>query len=226
MDRVMFSLGEFSKVTGLTIKTLRFYHEEGLVVPARVDEHSGYRYYDESQIDVARSIAYLRGLEFPLDEIKSILQGKGNDEQLLQAMERQKEAIQQRVAEYRKVVRLLEEFISEERRVTSMVQATFEIQEKTLDPVLIAGIRMKGRYSDCGKALGRLSRSLGRNIAGTPFLLHYDAEYKEDDADFEACMPARQGKEIEGVSLRQLPAVRCVTLMHKGPYEQLGRSYG
>ena len=106
-----------------------------------------------------------------------------------------------------------------------MSQAAFDIQEKSLDAVMIAGIRMKGRYRDCGKAFARLGRALGRHINGKPFLLHYDAEYKENDADFEACMPVRQRKDIEGISMRELPAARCISLLHKGPYEQLGSSY-
>ncbi|MEX2120445.1 MAG: MerR family DNA-binding transcriptional regulator [Pirellulales bacterium] len=39
-----FSIGEFSKITGLTVKTLRFYHEQGLLVPSCVGEETGYRY--------------------------------------------------------------------------------------------------------------------------------------------------------------------------------------
>ena len=62
----MFTIGEFSKVTGMTVKTLRFYHEAGLLAPTMVDEQTGYRYYDESKIETARVIAYLRGLEFPV----------------------------------------------------------------------------------------------------------------------------------------------------------------
>jgi effector-binding domain-containing protein len=55
--------------------------------------------------------------------------------------------------------------------------------------------------------------------------LHYDTEYKEGDADFEACMPVKQSRPVDGVSVRELPACRCVCLIHKGPYDTLGPSY-
>ncbi len=71
----MFSIGEFSRITGFTVKTLRFYHEKGIVVPACVDDQTGYRYYDESGVDRARVVAHLRKLEFPLSEI--YLKGPG-----------------------------------------------------------------------------------------------------------------------------------------------------
>lgn len=84
---------------------------------------------------------------------------------------------------------------------------------------------MKGRYSDCGQLFGRLGRGFGRHICGHAMLLHYDNEYREDDADFEACMPIRKTKTLAGVSVRELPGGRCVSLAHPGPYDQLGRSY-
>ena len=56
-------------------------------------------------------------------------------------------------------------------------------------------------------------------------LLHFDEGYRENDANFEACVPIRQAKEVEGISVRELPGGRAVTLMHKGPYDELGRSY-
>ncbi len=221
----MFTIGEFSKVTGLTVKALRLYHEEGLLAPSFVDPQTGYRHYDQGQVETARTIAYLRGLEFPLAEIKEILRHRGDDEELLDALERHKTQIEQRVRRLRKVARSLEHFISDERQAKNMAQTTFDVQEKMLDPVLVGGIRMRGRYSDCGKGFGRLGRALGRYICGKPFLLHYDAEYKEDDADFEACFPIRQAKSVDGVSVRQLSGGRCLSLMHKGPYEQLGHAY-
>ena len=89
----MFTIGEFSKVTGLTVKTLRFYHEEGLLAPAYVDPQTGYRHYDERQAEAARAIAFLRSLEFPVAKIRELLQGSGDDQSLLDAVERHRASI-------------------------------------------------------------------------------------------------------------------------------------
>ena len=67
------SIGEFARRSRLSIKALRLYDELGVVVPARVDVASGYRYYDASQLELARLVAMLRQLEFPLAEIKEIV---------------------------------------------------------------------------------------------------------------------------------------------------------
>src|SRR5262249_41248025 len=92
-------------------------------------------------------------------------------------------------------------------------------------PIRIAGIRMKDKYSECGAAFGRIAKRLGRHICGKPMLLHFDREYRESDADFEACMPVRAGKSVDDVAVRELAGGTCVSLLHQGAYDTLGRSY-
>jgi len=220
----MFSIGELSKLTQLPVKTLRFYHEEGLLVPAFVDPDTGYRYYDESHIETARVIIYFRSLEFALSEIKDLLRSEGEGD-LLAILERQQDVLKERIKQVRKAAKSLEQFISEEQEARIVAQNAGDIKEKTLEPLLVGGIRVKGRYSDCGRLFGRLARALGRAIAGSPMLLHYDNEYREEDADYEACMPLRRKQVADGVAVRELPGGRCVSLVHRGPYDQLGRAY-
>jgi DNA-binding transcriptional MerR regulator len=211
---------------GITVKTLRYYHDEKLLVPTQIDPQSGYRYYDPAQIERARAIVFLRQLEFPLDQIREMIASADDPAAIAAAMRQHKSALEQRVRQLRGVVRSLDRYLAEHGpREAAMSQSNFDVQEKSVDAQLIAGVRMKGKYSDCGKGFGKIGRSFGRLIAGPCFLLHYDAEYKEDDADFEACMPVKKGKDVDGVSVRQLPAQRCVCLVHKGPYDQLGPSY-
>ena len=221
----LFTIGEFSRVTGLTVKTLRFYHDERLLVPAFVDPRTNYRYYSADQAEIARVISYLRALDFPVGEIASLLKSKGDEEHLLDAMTRHRDALARRAKQLRQAVKSIDQFITQERQATTMSQQNFDVQEKTLPPLLIAGIRMKGRYSDCGKGFAKLGRTFGRDIGGPPLMLHYDTEYKEDDADFEACMPLKQGKAVDGISVRDLPGGRCISLLHQGPYDQLGHAY-
>jgi DNA-binding transcriptional MerR regulator/effector-binding domain-containing protein len=67
------TIGDFSRATLLTIKTLRHYHDTGLLKPAEVDPHSGYRRYLTSQIPQAQMIKRFRELRMPLNEIKQLL---------------------------------------------------------------------------------------------------------------------------------------------------------
>src|SRR5688500_1023387 len=99
----MLSIGEFSKITGLSVKTLRFYHEAGVLVPSHVDRDTGYRYYALSKIDEARIIKQLSLLEFPLEEIADILKSHDDDADLLEFLERRKQAIEDKVRAYREI---------------------------------------------------------------------------------------------------------------------------
>jgi len=67
------SIGEFARDSRLSAKALRLYDELGLLAPARVDEGSGYRFYEPGQLKQARLIAALRQLQVPLAEIKAVL---------------------------------------------------------------------------------------------------------------------------------------------------------
>lgn len=69
----MLAIGEFSRLTHLSVKTLRRYHEAGLLVPAAVDRSTGYRSYDGSQIPTAQVIHRLRDLDVPLADVRRIL---------------------------------------------------------------------------------------------------------------------------------------------------------
>lgn len=230
----MFTIGEFSKITGLTVKTLRFYHEQGLLAPSAIDDQSGYRYYDADKVERARLIRSLRELEFSLPEIAEILRDWESDSDLVSQLERHKKSLAAKALHYRQIEKRLDRVIEEHRQArTIMNSASFAVEEKTIPSMEMAGVRMTGRYSDCGRGFAQIGRRLGRYLGGPCFLLHYDSEYKDDDADFEACFPLRAGgaekaatKNGPGeISIRPLPGGRCVSLLHKGPYEQLGPSY-
>jgi DNA-binding transcriptional MerR regulator len=67
------SIGEFARRSRLSLKALRLYDERGVLVPSRVDQASGYRYYDPAQLDEARLVVMLRLLQLPLAAIKELL---------------------------------------------------------------------------------------------------------------------------------------------------------
>ena len=66
-----FSIGDFSRATHLTVKTLRHYHEAGLLVPSSVDPHTGYRRYTAEQISLAQLIRRFRSLNMPVEDVKA-----------------------------------------------------------------------------------------------------------------------------------------------------------
>lgn len=224
--KTFYSIGEFSQVTGLSVKTLRLYHEKGILVPSSVDETTGYRSYDAGKIEKARVTMRFRAMEFSIEDISAVLGKCEDDADILNYPERQKFTLQQRIAEDRDIVRSLCEIIAREKEAQQLLSGgNFAVEEKSIEPLLVAGIRMKGKYSDYGAAFAQLGKTIGRYIAGKSLCLYYDGEYREGDADFEPCFPIRREVSVKGISVHTLPGGKCLSLLHRGAYDQLGRSY-
>jgi len=86
-------------------------------------------------------------------------------------------------------------------------------------------VRWKGRYDETGGFIGRVARYVGRHTAGPAFNLYYDGDYKEEGADIETGFPVSGMKSTDEVTVKVLPGGRCVSLVHRGPYGEIGRSY-
>lgn len=220
-----FSIGEFSKITSLSIKSLRLYHEKGILIPAEVDEFSGYRYYNEGNYDIARSVKILKDFEFSLAEIKEILDECDKDEDILEQLHKKLGEIERKISRYQEISRSIESLINYERENKMKTEEEFSVEEKEVETILIAGYRMKGKYSDVGEGFKILGKAMGRFINGKAMNLYYDGEYKDEDADFEPCFPVRKGNSTDKISVRELPGGKCVSLIHKGSYETLTKSY-
>ena len=86
--------GQFAVLGNVGRKALRLYHEEGLLVPADVNEENGYHYYDEAQLETLERIKRLRKIGLSLYEIRLILEGKADEGPLVAG--RIREAAEQR----------------------------------------------------------------------------------------------------------------------------------
>jgi DNA-binding transcriptional MerR regulator/effector-binding domain-containing protein len=223
--RAMFTIGEFSKITGLSVKTLRFYQEEGLLAPTAIDDQTGYRHYDGSLVELARTIAFLKTLDFSLAEIREILRGEQDEGALIAALERQREVIDARICRLKAAARSLDQFLTQQREGKMLAtKPELQCEEKILPPMKIAAVRMHAPYTACGRGFGLIGKTMWNRICGPALLLIYDMDYQEI-ANYEACMPVKGGKPTGEIEIRDLPGGRCVSLLHKGPYEQLSRSY-
>jgi DNA-binding transcriptional MerR regulator len=222
----MVQIGEFSLITRIPVKTLRFYHEEGVLVPDWIDEETGYRYYRERSSEKAAVVTMLRAHEFTVAQIREIFENAGDDADLVGILEQRRTAIESRIARYRDAADSLDGMIETIRRKDMQAKkATFEITEKNIEDIIFLGIRYKGRYDQVGKYFGRIFRAAGRGTAGNAMTLYYDAEYMENEADIEAGVPVSKSISAEGMDCRVLKGGRAVTLIHKGPYETISEGY-
>jgi DNA-binding transcriptional MerR regulator/DNA gyrase inhibitor GyrI len=224
----MLSIGEFSRVTQLTIKALRLYHEKGILIPDRIDYDSKYRYYRSSAVEKALIIKRLKDMGFSLHEIKEIIQECSDDTQVAVYVKKKLDSIEETLQQYMEMKQNLSLFMQRDiESKTRHDHITPEpiVQKEILPNILIAGIRFKGKYHEVGEKFGTLFKTFGRYAGGKPFTLYYDGEYKEEGADIEACIPVKKKMDIQGIHCRELRGGKVLTLIHLGPYEELHRSY-
>ena len=72
---------EFAELSGVSVRTLHYYDEIGLLKPSAVDEQNGYRFYDERCLERMQEILFYRELDFPLRDIQIILTSPDYDKQ-------------------------------------------------------------------------------------------------------------------------------------------------
>ena len=194
-------IGEFASCSRLSARALRIYDEAGLLSPARVDEDSGYRFYEPGQLKQARLVAALRQLHFPLAEIKEILPLEPVD-----AAERVRQVwaeIESKHSSLRALATYLIDELSGKRPVMYEV-ATREIPERSLLCVKrnVAGEKAAWAFGKEFIALLRhyqLPSIQGR--AGAFFQIFWGEVSEDSDGPIEWCRPVPKD-EAEALAAR------------------------
>ncbi len=220
----MLTISEFSTASRLTVKALRIYHEEGILVPEKIDGASGYRYYGDSSFEKAASVVLLKDLGFSLKEMKNIFDDCSDDDQMEAFFRKRLEAVNGELAHGLAVKNRIQNFLEIDKG-EHIMKENFIITEKNIADSYICSIRYKGKYPDIGMYFGQLFRKAGRYCKGSPFALYWDREFREDDADIEAGVELRKMVEIAGMSCRCLSGGKAVSILFKGSYDHLGDAY-
>lgn len=229
----MLSIGELSRVTQLSIKALRLYHEKGILIPNKIDMDSKYRYYHSMAVEKALIIKKLKEMGFSLQEIKEILEQCSDDSELAVHVEKRLLEVKRKISEFRELQSRLSSFMesTDNDPVSGLTtnsasgQTIIPIERIVVPDTLICGIRFKGRYSDVGPPFTKLFKHCGRWAVGKPFSLYYDTEFKEEGADIEVCVQIKKEISFPDIHCRTISGCNAVSLIHRGPYPELGRSY-
>ena len=136
----MLKIGEFSKLSRVSVRMLRHYDEIGLLPPASIDSATGYRYYSEDQLPVAGRITALRDIGFGLGEIQACQQGRENPQVLAALFSARREALRGELAALRRQLRLLDTLEQRLRKEDSNME--YPVNLKTLPQRQVASVRM------------------------------------------------------------------------------------
>ncbi|MHB8063099.1 MAG: MerR family transcriptional regulator [Ruminiclostridium sp.] len=218
----MYKISDFSKITNLTIKALRYYDEEGILIPSHRNNQNSYRFYDENDFQKAILIATLRALDFSISEIKDVLANCDNTDDLSYYLEEKKSRIESKISKEKELIRKITLYMKPKNMED--ISMNYKIEAKKFAPVTVASICYKGKYSDVGMYIGKIYKAVKNNGAGAPFNCYYDAEFKEE-ADIKLCAPTTQLINNSSISAKKLPAIKAICTTHTGSYDKLNLAY-
>ncbi len=180
-------IGIFSRLTRVSVRMLRHYHEQGLLVPEIVDEHSGYRYYRTEQLETMRLVMGLREAGFSIGETSDVLDSRHDPERIRELIEAQRNRLDGERVELNKQLSALA-LIGITLKEKPM---EFTVHTLTMPAMTVGALRDRlPTYADEGRLWDQIMPLLLQSqavfpaggMAGATF---YDEQYQETDNDVE-----------------------------------------
>lgn len=222
------TIGTFSRMTHLSIKMLRHYHDIGLLEPADIDPASGYRRYTTEQVGTAQVIRRFRDLGMPLAELKAVLNAPdvaARNEAIVAHLERMEQQLEQTQATVASLRTLLGE-----------PAPPAVIEYRSVEPTPALAIAEQVAASEAvawlDEALDELHRALnasgsGVERAGPDSALWYSEIFEREVGEGVAYVPIRSSASRSGrVQPFEVPAAELAVILHQGPHGDLDRAYG
>lgn len=185
----MFRIGEFSKLTQVSIRMLRYYDEVGLLKAAEVDKWTGHRMYSVTQIPRLNRILYLRDSGFNVSEIALALDM--DDCLPLKTLEQKQLEIEQTIKSEQ--VKLRKIAIAKNEIKENKGKLHYNISIKVIPEYQVLSLRriVPTYYSegDLWKELSAFAKEQKIEISNHTFSVYHDAEYKKQNVDIELCVP-------------------------------------
>ena len=219
------SIGAFSRLTHLSVKTLRYYHEVGLLEPAMVDPDSGYRYYRPGQAHSAHLVRRFRDLGLPVADVKAVLAAPdltARDAILAGHLDRMREQLRQTEAAVDSLRRMLEGSPTvgaiEERLLAGgpTISVAADVTSENVTSWwwgALAGLRA-------------MAAAAGLEQTGPVGGLFGDELFTQDAGHARVYLPVGESPALDGTGARwELPAGRFAVALHAGPHRDVDRTY-
>lgn len=206
-------LGRFARTCQLSRKALRLYDELGILVPDHVDPGSNYRYYSPEQLERARFIRMLRGMEMPLADIRSVLAATTTEEAIQLVTECAGE-FETRASNVRRASEKVLTYLRKEQDTMSIEVAVRTFPEQQVVTIK-KHLRVPAFQQYIPKALNQIAafvRKSGAEVAGDPFCFYYGPVNESDDGPVEIGLPVIGQIESGGdFRVNIIPAHRAAT---------------
>jgi len=129
MEEPLLKIGQIAAFFNVSVKAIRIYEKKGIIIPAKIDPDTGYRYYTADQVQTLAALLELKALGFSLSEIKSIISGGINDSDLVAALVRKRLAWQDAIASAQNKIDAIDritECIKKSKEATKLQELTDE----------------------------------------------------------------------------------------------------
>ena len=228
-NKTRLKIGEFSRLMQVTVKTLRHYEQKELLIPEKVDEWTGYRYYSVGQMLKLNSIRNLQRLGFKLEEIRELYDEESHIpsvEQLTEKIKETESQLQQLIARRKQLL----EWMDSRKKFEQMEKFTIE----SLPEVIVASHReVITDYSAlgvlCYTVIGPEMQRLGCKCPppGYCFTIEHNEEYTPSNIDIEYCEQVEEmGTDSGIIQFKKLAAVsKALCMKHYGPYDRFYESF-
>lgn len=223
-----FKIGEFSKLTQVSIRMLRYYDETGLLKPAQIDKFSGYRLYSTEQIPILNKIVFLRDIGFNVTEI-AIALSHWNNAFITNQLESKRLGIENTIEAEKNKLSKIELAIKDIQQ--EKISIHYNVSIKNIPSYQVLSLRriIPDYYAE-GQLWKEMSEFADKNdvpISSDTFSIYHDMEYKENNVDVEICAPVSiMGKSMGGFEYRNtepVPIMACT--MVYGAFENIAGAY-
>lgn len=224
---LLLSIGEFSKMTHLSVKALRHYHDVGLLEPVEIDRASGYRYYGPEQVVAAQVIRRFRDLGMPVDDVKAVLAAphlEARNEVIMAHLDRMSAQLEETQATVASLRSLLE---------SGPAPIPVEYRSVPATPTLAIAEPVRAEegvewWMGAFDELHRVAAEMGVERPGVDGALFPGEFYEEERGDLIAYLPVAEPVEGVGSGRVQpfvLPEVELAVALHQGPFGDIDRTY-
>jgi DNA-binding transcriptional MerR regulator len=226
----MFKIGEFSRLSRVSVRMLRHYDQLGLLTPSQTDPFTNYRYYSAEQLPRLNRILALRDLGFSLEQIVGMLDDDLSSDQLLGMLKLKRVEIEQQVQMEKSRLSRVEARIRQMNE--SVKHRSYDVILREVEPELVATYREVAADDDRIQQMFDLVETYVAQFDQAradrpPFTIYYDDEYRERDIDAEVAVPLQhpipEGESIRGRETPRLAQMACV--VHLGGYSTIYQAY-
>lgn len=218
----MYTIGEFSKISKLTAKALRYYDQEGLLKPSARGAN-GYRYYSVADLDKAELILLLKQFDFTIAEMKEVLAYDLEEEDLAGYLAEKRQMLAEKVAQQKELIRQLDDLLTT-TKMRERKQMDYQMTVEQLPVEQVALWYFEGTFKEIGKYTGKLFQEVKGRANGAPFCLYFDEEVNEV-GKLALGVPIKKSFASDKVTITILPARKALCTVHIGAYDRLHEAY-